>query len=146
MLENLLSGLIGALAGTVITLTGISYIDKRRRATESKEYLLDGVRLDFAKKLLEFLSMVLNKEAPESLKNQVPRIRKEWGSFNRQMYLLNAPYQERRQFDENIEKYFDSLKKLAKDPSHRPKVEEQRIETKQQARELLRLLGLTADW
>ncbi len=146
MLENLLSGVIGAVIAAVVMLVGTMYIQRRNVVVEREVHLLDDVRLDHAKTLLQYLSRVLSREAPESLQNNVLELRNEWARLNRALYLLNAPDQERDQFDDRMIMYLDSLAKLAADPSHRPEVERQRARAKEQARQLLQRLGLAAGW
>ena len=142
MPQEIVSGLIGALAGAALTLAGAWYMQRRQR----RERLLDEVRLAKAKELVQYLSRVLNREAPENLRNEVGQLRHQWAVLHRALYLLNAPEHERSQFDDRMMLYFDSLARLADDPSHRPEVERQRERAKHQARELLWRLGFVTDW
>ena len=102
MIQNLLSGLIGAVVGAVLTIIGTWYIQARMQTAASEKRILDEVRLDYAKKLLQYLSRVLSREAPESLKDKVAELKTEWAYLNRQLYLLNAPSRERDQFDDRM--------------------------------------------
>lgn len=108
--------------------------------------LFDDVRLDAAKELLKFLSKVLNREAPDKLKDDHLELRDDWALHNRHLYLLNAPEDLREKFDDRMVQYLRALRELASDPTARPEVERQRDLAKREARQLLLRLGLAADW
>ncbi len=167
-MENILAAVIGAIVGAMLGW----FIDRRLMKQKlkedikmmqekhkqelitmqeqleqaSKKHLLDEMRLDLAKELLQFLSMVLNRAAPSTLTGKVPELKDKWHSLNRHLYLLNAPETQRNRFDERMIQYLNSLAALAKDPASSPDVELQRGLAKQEARELVQRLGLAADW
>jgi hypothetical protein len=146
MIENILSGLIGAVVGAVLSWVLARRMAKETIKAESKALIVDETRLDLAKKLTEYLSRVLNREAPESLKNNVPEIKREWAILNRQLYLLKAPEKEREQFDDRMVDYLKSLTELVTNSAHRPEVERQRAKAKQAALDFLLRIGVADVW
>lgn len=141
MLENLLSALVGAVVGAVL-----AWLFDRRILRQTLE---QGPKLDQAKELLQFLSRVLNREAPERFKDKPGELREaqfEWAKLNRELYLLNAPDDRRYQFDDRMTTYFESLRTFTTDAGRRTEVERQRNRAKEEARDLLRSLGLAVDW
>lgn len=108
--------------------------------------LLDEVRLDAAKELVRFLSKVLNRQAPDKLKDKYAKLHDDWAVHNRQLYFLQAPEELREKFDDRMVQYLRSLREFATDPMTRAEVERQRDLAKREARQLLDRIGLAANW
>ena len=152
-MSDILAAVVGVVLGSIITW----FYERRKHKEElerlnaqlkqsSRQHLLDEPRLEAAKALLEFLSLVLNREAPAKLKKKVPELKGQWAKLSRQLFLLHAADDERYKFDERMVQYLNTLKNLANDPSVGPDVEMQRELTKKEARDFLKRLGLAADW
>jgi hypothetical protein len=150
---DIVAAVIGVVLGSIITW----FYERRKHKEElerleaelkqtSRQHLLDEPRLEAAKELLEFLSLVLNREAPAKLKKKVPELKRQWAKLSRHLFLLHAADDERYMFDERMVQYLNTLKNLANDPSVGPDVEMQRELTKKEARGFLKRLGLVADW
>jgi hypothetical protein len=113
---------------------------------ETSTPLLDEVRLYAAKELVRFLSKVLNRQAPDKLKDKYAELQVDWAVHNRHLYLLQAPEDLREKFDDRMVQYLRSLREFATDPMTRAEVERQRDLAKREARQLLLRLGLAANW
>ena len=148
MFENVLSGLVGAIVGAILTWILSRRIAKETVKDESKASLVDNVRIELAKNLLSYLSRVLNREAPEIIRDThaVIEIRRDWALLHRQLFLVNVPDEEREKFDDRMVEYLESLAKWVNDPDQRPEVERQRAKTKQAALDFLLRLGMAIAW